>query len=294
MAFKKESQNKKENIVISNHHQHPSIIYMNPLLTKHFFVTFLVVTELRTVRCCADLGSKISSFTSWDGVYMDVSKNNGTPKWMVKIMENPIKIHDLGVFPYSWKHPYLPGNSANVTFLGWWNRYVTLLNGCVYPTIGDEVWSRIESMVYDSICILVVYMYTWSHYDLYFWRSIPQNKPFSNQNKGHLGSRCVCVCVYIYIYMIIAYCIISKIGLKYIYIYNINMTQTIDVFLEPLVVSQILTMFSDHLNWSTSLCPLTVPYWGHLVSAWHLRSNLGGSFPMRETRDQSIPKLTND
>ena len=29
---------------------------------------------------------------------MDVSKNRGkTPKWMVKIMENPIKIDDLGV-----------------------------------------------------------------------------------------------------------------------------------------------------------------------------------------------------
>ena len=30
-----------------------------------------------------------------------------TPKWMVKIMEPPIKMaHDLGVFPYFWKHPY--------------------------------------------------------------------------------------------------------------------------------------------------------------------------------------------
>ena len=27
---------------------------------------------------------------------MGVSKNKGTPKWMVKIMENPIKMHDLG------------------------------------------------------------------------------------------------------------------------------------------------------------------------------------------------------
>ena len=27
---------------------------------------------------------------------MDVSKNSGTPKWMVKIMENPIKMDDLG------------------------------------------------------------------------------------------------------------------------------------------------------------------------------------------------------
>ena len=26
-----------------------------------------------------------------------VSKNKGTPKWMVKIMENPIKMDDLGV-----------------------------------------------------------------------------------------------------------------------------------------------------------------------------------------------------
>ena len=31
--------------------------------------------------------------------YMDVSKNSGVkpPKWMVKIMENPIKMDDLGV-----------------------------------------------------------------------------------------------------------------------------------------------------------------------------------------------------
>ena len=37
---------------------------------------------------------------------MDVSKNRGkNPKWMVKIMENPIKMDDLGVFPYFWKHP---------------------------------------------------------------------------------------------------------------------------------------------------------------------------------------------
>ena len=30
---------------------------------------------------------------------MGVSKNNGTPKWMVKIMENPIKMDDLGYIP---------------------------------------------------------------------------------------------------------------------------------------------------------------------------------------------------
>ena len=29
-----------------------------------------------------------------------------TPKWMVKIMETPIKIDDLGV-PLFWKHPFV-------------------------------------------------------------------------------------------------------------------------------------------------------------------------------------------
>ena len=30
---------------------------------------------------------------------MGVSKNSGTPKWMVNIMENPIKMDDLGGKP---------------------------------------------------------------------------------------------------------------------------------------------------------------------------------------------------
>ncbi len=37
--------------------------------------------------------------------------------------------------------------------------------------------------------ILYIYIYTWNPNDLYFWRSTPQNKALSNQNKGHLGSR---------------------------------------------------------------------------------------------------------
>ena len=38
---------------------------------------------------------------------MDVSKNRGTPKWMVKIMEIPIKMDDLGGKPpYFWKYPH--------------------------------------------------------------------------------------------------------------------------------------------------------------------------------------------
>ncbi len=35
----------------------------------------------------------------FQGGYMGVSKNRGTPKWMVFFMENPIKMDDLG-YPY--------------------------------------------------------------------------------------------------------------------------------------------------------------------------------------------------
>ena len=41
------------------------------------------------------------------GLYMGVTKNTGTPKWMVKIMEKPIKMDDLGGKPPIFgKHPY--------------------------------------------------------------------------------------------------------------------------------------------------------------------------------------------
>ena len=40
---------------------------------------------------------------------MGVSKNRGTPKWMVKIMENPFKMDDLG-----WKTHYFRETSIFV------------------------------------------------------------------------------------------------------------------------------------------------------------------------------------
>ena len=46
---------------------------------------------------------------------MGVSKNRGTPKWMVKIMENPIKVDDLGV-PLFLETPKSP-TGANVKIL---------------------------------------------------------------------------------------------------------------------------------------------------------------------------------
>ena len=42
--------------------------------------------------------------------YLGVSQNRRTPKGMVKIMENPIKMDDLGGFnpPFTEFHPYIP------------------------------------------------------------------------------------------------------------------------------------------------------------------------------------------
>ena len=45
-------------------------------------------------RNTARIGDK--SRWKWRFVYLGVSKNRGTPKWMV-YMENPIKMDDLGV-----------------------------------------------------------------------------------------------------------------------------------------------------------------------------------------------------
>ena len=40
--------------------------------------------------------------TGWlDKHHLGVSKSTGTPKWMAKIMEKPIKMDDLGV-PLFW------------------------------------------------------------------------------------------------------------------------------------------------------------------------------------------------
>jgi len=40
------------------------------------------------------------------GAHVGVSKNRaGPPNWMVKIMENPIKMEDFWGYHYFWKHP---------------------------------------------------------------------------------------------------------------------------------------------------------------------------------------------
>jgi len=50
--------------------------------------------------------------------HIGVSKNRGTPKWMVKIMENPIKIDDLGDTTIFGKHPY---TTRDVCYMSRWD-----------------------------------------------------------------------------------------------------------------------------------------------------------------------------
>ena len=56
----------------------------------------------------------INSLAKCYNLYMGVSKNRGTPKWMVKIMENPIKMDDFGV-PLFMETPIF---SMNHEFVG--------------------------------------------------------------------------------------------------------------------------------------------------------------------------------
>ena len=71
------------------------VTYKTPA-THVFFGSFIGVTLYRI-------------FGAWNTteLYMGVSKNSGTPKWMVKIVENPMKMYDLRGKPTSFrKHPY--------------------------------------------------------------------------------------------------------------------------------------------------------------------------------------------
>ena len=40
--------------------------------------------------------------------HLRVSINGGTLKWMVFVLEKPIKMDDLGVPPHLWKPPFVP------------------------------------------------------------------------------------------------------------------------------------------------------------------------------------------
>ena len=49
-------------------------------------------------------------------MYMGVSKNRGTPKWMVKIMENPIQMDHLGGIIYTKSVSKNSTNQRNACF----------------------------------------------------------------------------------------------------------------------------------------------------------------------------------
>ena len=63
--------------------------------------------------------------------YLGISKNSGNPKWMVKIMENPIKMDDLGGPPLFLETPISLSYSSKLYLLGeviWHHECIHLLN----------------------------------------------------------------------------------------------------------------------------------------------------------------------
>ena len=72
---------------------------------------------------------------------------------------------------------------------------------CIYFLVKISWFNFLFEYVFFSrkpICRCIFYIYTWNPNDLYFWSSTPQNKAFSNQNKGHLGSKYIIIIIYIY------------------------------------------------------------------------------------------------
>ena len=84
--------------------------------------------------------------------------------------------------------PWNKGNSLPIHHHLGWSR-VRSLQGVNLSDLKDWVinpghgWKKLVKFT------KLTNIYTWNPNDLYFWRSTPQNKAFSNQNKGHLGSR---------------------------------------------------------------------------------------------------------
>ena len=64
-------------------------------------------------------------------------------------------------------------------FYRWWFQTIFLLFHPL-PNLTSMFFRWVKTTTY------IIYIYTWNPNDLYFWRSTPQNKAFSNQNKGHL------------------------------------------------------------------------------------------------------------
>ena len=132
------------------------------------------------------------------------------PKWMVKIMENPIKMDDLGGKPttYFWKHPYIcvkiPWKS-----LGPWPPFFlspvgdaefhhSFLVGVSKNHLPEgsppflKWWQRRPGYIYIYMCI---YIY------IYIWSPPPQDLPISIFY-GYSQYKIIYIYIYIYIYMI--------------------------------------------------------------------------------------------
>ena len=80
---------------------------------------------------------------------MGVSKNRGTPKWMVKIMENPIKMDDLGIPLFSETSIYRCANSRRLYIL-----LKIILESD--PVLGCEIGKQVQLLQeYSTSCFEV-------------------------------------------------------------------------------------------------------------------------------------------
>ena len=78
--------------------------------------------------------------------HLGVSKNHGTPKWMVKIMENPIKMDDLGI-PLFLETPTFTDALKN--FYGYLHEMADFYGKCVCRPM-DPMGMHLGKLAYYS------------------------------------------------------------------------------------------------------------------------------------------------
>ena len=81
-----------------------------------------------------------------ESMYMGVSKNRDTPKWMVKIRENPIKMDDLGGPPLFLETPTC-------------TMYLNVSNNGIHCTYDVHAYVYIYYMIIDTRDSICVYIY---------------------------------------------------------------------------------------------------------------------------------------
>ena len=95
-------------------------------------------------------------------LHLGVSKKRGTPNWMVKIMENPIKMDDLGI-PLFLETP--------ICFLDWYTSFDSFYMTHIYNDTQQSLQICVVCFFKITTAIVISYDFIWWHNELSVYRN---------------------------------------------------------------------------------------------------------------------------